>query len=407
MPLRILHTTPFIPLPPDSGGKLVPFHHITGLAARGHHITFLAPVRRSGDAAALEKMPGPVRVIPVSCARVSSAALAMRFAATGDSLRVTRHSLPETRKACRELLARETFDVAILDTLFTAHLLPVLEEAAPRMPVLLVDHNAESVLFERYLQRQGAPARIAGRVELARIRRAEAAALRGADMTIALSEEDRAHLLKLAPDAEIATLPPGADVFPGETIAPPPDDPVVLFLGDYAWEPNRDAAFWLGDEILPLIRKEVPEAVLHLAGNDSAGKLERLREVPGVRLLGRVPHAGRAIREAVVCVVPLRIGSGVRLKILEALANERPVVTTSLGGEGIPLVHGTNALIGDDARTIARDTAELLRDRSRARRIAGAGRLLAETEFGWNAILDRLDSIVAQLAGGAADYLDA
>lgn len=406
--LRILHATPFLPYPPDSGGKLVPYHYLEGLARRGHEVILVAPIRQGSDQEALGLISDSIRIVPVPCRSPSPASVAIRFAILGQSIREARHTIPPVKRALERLLEQGAYDVAILDSLFTAYLLPILRRKASRMPAILVDHNVESLLFERYLERKSAMIRTAGRLELARIRRSERNAIGAADKTIALSEKDRQELLRLAPGGDIVTLPPGAPVHPGETIPPPENRASILFLGNYRWQPNRQAARWLVEEIFPRVRDKVSEAVLKLAGEDPAGTMARFHRPDAcIHVLGRVEDPGRTMREAAVFIVPLLVGGGVRLKILEALANERPVATTTIGCEGIPLVDGENAVIADDARSLADETAALLRDPERAERLARAGRRLVEEEFGWDAIVERLEGIIRESAGDTPDAMRA
>ncbi|MFH1277258.1 MAG: glycosyltransferase family 4 protein [Candidatus Eisenbacteria bacterium] len=405
-PLRILHATPFVPFPPDSGGKLVPYHHAVGLTRRGHELTLVAPIRRTGDLDGVRELSREIACAPVPCRPVSRGMTAWRFLGAGESIRIARHRYPAVEREVKRLLARGGFDLVLLDSLFTAYLIPLLRRAAPRTPLVLVDHNVESSLFERYLAGKPFPVRAAGRLELARIRRAEGKGAGEADRVLVLSGRDREELGGLAPGARIHVLPPGAPVRPGEAIPPPERPGIVLFLGSYRWAPNREAARWLADAVFPIVRRAVPSAELRIAGDDPNGTVGDLhRPESGIHVLGRVDDAAETVRAAAIFVVPLRVGGGVRLKILEAMANERPVVSTALGVEGIPCRNGEHLLVADDAESIAGGIVSLIRDEGAAASIARAGRSLVEREFGWNRIVERLEAILLETARGRQERL--
>jgi len=396
--LRILHTSPFVPYPPDSGGKLVNYHYITGLARRGHEVTFLAPLRRPGDEDALGEMSGPRRIVPVRCGSVSRMRLAARTALAGESIRIARHRLRAVELEFRKILAGERFDVIILDSLFTTYLIRVIRDLTPSTPIVLVNHNVESKLFERYLANRSPIVRAAGRIESARIRTAESQAVLQADRVIVLSKVDARYIGELAPGAATVVLPPGTPVSPGEEIPVPEDSRTLLFLGSFRWEPNREAVRRLAATIYPAIRSRIPGAKLLIAGEDPDGRMRSLHDpIAGIHVLGRVEDSRLTIREAAIFLVPLRIGSGVRLKILEAFANERPVVSTSLGCEGIPVEHGYHLIIADDDDSFIESVLGLIGDPERTGRIAAAGRALAEREYGWDRIVERLEGILTDL----------
>ncbi|MBN1826478.1 MAG: glycosyltransferase [Candidatus Eisenbacteria bacterium] len=393
--LRILHTVPYAPVPPDSGGKLVPYHHATGLARRGHALTLIAPIRRESDEEALRSLSGSVEVRSVSCAAPSRGRIVGRILKSSLSYRVTRHTLPAVARETARLLEGDHFDVVLLDTLFTAYLIPLIRESARKTPVVLVNHNFESLLFRRYLSGRSPFVRAAGLIELARVRRAEKEAAAAADRVLVLSGRDREGLLELSPEARISVLPPGAPVRPGERIPPPERPDTVIFLGNYRWEPNRQAARWLAQEIFPRIRRAAPDAELRLAGEDPDSAIAPLHDPGrGIRVLGHIEDAATTIQGAAIFAVPLRVGGGVRLKILEAMANERPVVSTTLGAEGIPYVSGEHLLEADGEEAIAAGIILLIRDRERAARIARAGRELVEKKFGWDRIVERLEAFL-------------
>ncbi len=395
--LRILHATPFVPFPPDSGGKLVPFHHAVGLAKRGHVVTLVAPLRRAGDGENFARLPRAIRKLPVETANRGIVSTAIRFLFRNESFRVARHTFPAVERAVRRAVGDFDPDVILLDSLFSAYLIPAIRSESPAIPIVLVEHNIESSLFRRYARKLSPPLRWIAAVETARITWMEREFAAASDTVVTLSGADRSGLCAICPSTDPIILPPGTTIRPGTNIPPPTRRNGILFLGNYRWEPNRDAARWLVREIFPRIRSTAPGTTLTLAGDDPTGAMADLHAPSrGVDVRGRVADPGETVREHAVVLVPMRLGGGVRLKILEAFANERPVVTTSLGCEGLPVEDGVHLLIADDAIRFAKSVTSVLRDRAGGFALAAAGRELVESRFGWDRIVGRLDEILAK-----------
>ncbi len=401
--MRILYTAPFVPYPPHDGARLIAFHYLQGLARKGHELTMVLPLRRPEDpesAAHLAEF-GDVRTVPVRGR--STAAIACEALRTRESLRIQRHTLPEMLPHLAHALAAP-LDLVLLDSLFTAYLLPLVRLERPRLPVALLELNSESQVFRRLVAtKRSSLWKLLALWEQPRITAAERGALRGADHVLALSAEDERTLRELGGDIETTVVGPGISTYRGETIPPPTDAKTVLFLGSYLYPPNRDAARWLAREIWPRVRARHPEARLVLAGTDPRRRIARFANPAlGIETPGFVEDAVAVTRQATLTVVPLRIGGGVRLKILEALANERPLVATPLGAEGLSLTPGEHALTAESAEDIAEAVAGLLADPVRARTLAVAGRERVEALYSWDTVIERLEAALGATAATPA-----
>ncbi|HMB69732.1 MAG TPA: glycosyltransferase family 4 protein [bacterium] len=400
--MKILATAPFLPWPPIDGGRIVAYHHVRGLAGRGLDVTMIYAARRAedtGNAAHLEPF-GTVRVVPARArSAVGAAAAAL---ARGGSLRVERHRVPGLQEAVVATLEEESgapFDVVLLDSMFTAYLVPAVRAAAPRARIVLFEHNVESQVFRRLVTTTRSPGwRLLSAWETPRVEAAERRAAEAVDRVLTLSREDADTLRALAPAANVSVLGPGVATSAGEAIAPPPEPRRALFLGSYHWPPNRDAVRWLLREIWPRVRRRLPDARLVLAGNDPSGEMRALADpAAGVEARGFVEDVAATTREAAVCLAPLRFGGGIRLKVLEALANERPVVGTTPGLEGLELTPGEHVTLADDAEGLAGAMAELLQDPERAARQARAGRAHVEETCSWDAVARRMEATFLEL----------
>jgi len=394
-PLRILQICSFVPYPPDSGGKLVAFHHLSGLARKGHRVALLAPLRREGDSRSIAELGRIAKTVGVDVRGEHEIRRVARGLVHGDSIRIARHRFAKVEERLDPLLDSFRPGLVILDSLFTSYLIDPIRRLSPALPVVLLEHNAESLLVRRFFARSGILARIAGRIEVRRIERTERRALLAADRVIALSNEDRREMLPLAPEARIAVVPPGARVYPREVIPLPSRPRSALFLGSFRWPMNRDAALWLARSILPLVRARIPDAEIVLAGEGPTREILALHAPEkGIRVAGRVEDAAAAVRECALSVVPIRAGGGVRLKILEALANERPVVSTTVGCEGLPFRNGETILVADTPEAFADAAVQLLENSALASSIARRGRELVEKNFAWERIIERVEEIL-------------
>jgi glycosyltransferase involved in cell wall biosynthesis len=220
-------------------------------------------------------------------------------------------------------------------------------------------------------------------IEWRKMRRYEAWICRRARLTVAVSREDRDLLGAGAPGAPIREVPTGVDTGyfrPNGT----PEAPVELvFTGSMDWHPNEDAIRYFISDILPAIRREVPEAALTVVGRNPSGALKLAAAEARVRVTGTVEDVRPYIDAAAVYVVPLRIGGGTRLKVFEALSMGKAVVSTTVGVEGLPLVPGEHYLKADDPAAFASAVAGLLRDPLRRRALGRAGQGLVLEHFAW------------------------
>lgn len=206
-------------------------------------------------------------------------------------------------------------------------------------------------------------------------------------------------------DARRAGVPNTA-VVPNGAVAPPSvatdrtalrgPTPVLNFIGALDYEPNTEAVEWLVREVVPVLRAERPDAVVRIAGRGS-DRVAWVAGVPGVELVGEVTDVAAELAVADVSVVPIRVGAGTRLKVVEALAHRLPLVTTTVGCEGIDVVDGTSALVADDAVTFARACARLCTDGPLRQRLADAGAALFEERYTWASIEGRIGDLAAQV----------
>ena len=287
------------------------------------------------------------------------------------------------RAAVADLLARHAFDVIVADFLVAEPNLP----ARCGAPVVLFAHNVEYRIWQRLARVESRWWRRAPlEVEWRKMRARERAALRRADATIAVSEDDAALLRELEAAARIHVVPTGVDL---DYFAPVPGREVprrLVFSGSMDWYPNEDAILFFADEVWPALRARFPDLSLTVVGrNPSASLRERVGAV-GITLTGTVDDVRPYLAEAELYVVPLRVGGGTRLKIFEALAMGKPVVSTTVGAEGLGLVDGRDFVSADGADGLVDAISSLLVDEDRRRNLAAQGSRLVRERFGWEPV---------------------
>jgi len=291
-------------------------------------------------------------------------------------------------------------DLVVADFLFASMNVPMNGSA----PVVLFEHNVEYQIWQRLAALERRPwIRALLEVEWRKLRAREADACRRADLTIAVSADDRRRLEQLAPGIAAVSIPTGVDT---DYFTPMPraERPAhLVFSGSMDWHPNEDAVTYFLDAILPSIRASVPETTFTVVGRNPSTRLrEAAARCGGVTVTGTVSDVRPSIAEGAVYVVPLRAGGGTRLKIFEALAMARPVVSTTVGAEGLGVEPGLHYTSADQPRAFADAVVALLRDPERRAQLGTAGRHLVETCYSWptigRAFEQRCEEVVAEHA---------
>jgi glycosyltransferase involved in cell wall biosynthesis len=230
----------------------------------------------------------------------------------------------------------------------------------------------------------------------------EGAAVSGADAVVAVSRADATALRRVGTPRRLTVVPNGVDTAALPLREGDGDGRSVLFTGTMDYRPNVDAVTWFVETVWPRVRSRRPDARFEIVGRAPRPAVRALGAVEGVEVVGEVPAVEPYFRRAMAYVAPLRIGGGSRLKLLEAFAYGTPVVTTSLGAEGIDMTADRDALVVDAPDAFADALVGLLTDPARARALALAGRRLVEERYDWQALAPRLEQLYEELAGAAA-----
>ena len=385
--------------PLDRGGRLRSYHLMAALARR-HRLTVLTTHGGDADPEGLARaLPGArVASFPHRMAKRDSAGFALSLARSWISplpVDLWRARVPALRAELRARLDSGSVDLCIADFLAAMPNVP----RGGRVPVLLFAHNVEHLIWKRLAETETRRWRRALLdVEWRKMRRWEAGACARASFTVAVSEPDRAQLQALAPRARIAAIATGVDTgfFAPNGVHERPAR--LVFTGSMDWYPNEDAILHFIESILPAIRRQVPEVALTVAGRHPSARLRAAAREAGVLVTGTVDDVRPYIAEAEVYVVPLRVGGGTRLKIFEALAMGKAVVSTSTGVEGLPLTPGEHFVEADAPAAFAAAVVDLLRAPARRRELGGAGRRLVEARYSWTQVAGEFETCIGELA---------
>ncbi len=407
--MRLLFLTPQLPYPPRQGTTLRNYNLIRSLAA-SHAIdlfTLLAPGETLAPNSPLVDLCNRIVTLPQPVRSLRTRAVdTLRSPLPDMALRLAD---PRAQALVAEMIGNDHYTIVQAEGIemagYARRSLP--SNASPRL--VFDDHNAEYLLQKRAalvdLQhpRRWAAA-LYSLVQWQKLQHYERAICRSAAAVIAVSAPDQAALRRLHPSIQAVVVPNGIDLA-GFTPRPIPTtaaNPVIVFTGKMDYRPNVDAVLWFADEVLPLIQSDTPTVRFQIVGMNPHARLDALRANPAISITGAVDDPRPFVGEAAVYVVPMRVGGGTRFKVLEAMAGGKAIVSTSLGVEGIGVVHGQELLIADRPRDFAAEVGRLLRDQQGkgdlSQRLGAAAYRFVEQEYTWQHIIPRLEAVYQQIA---------
>ncbi len=403
---RILVLTQVLPYPLDAGPKVRAYHVLRALAegADVHLLSFVRPDDTPEALAHLRALCASVEGVPMRRSRARDALHLVRALVTGTSFIIGRDAVSAMSAAVAGACAAQAFDVVHADQLWMAR----YAAAAPVPHKVLDDHNAVFRVFERLAV--GEPAwwkRALWRLEAKRIARFEAAQALSFDRVVFVSEADRAAVAAVATPEERAALEARSIVIPicVDTAATAPlevrpDARRLTFLGTLFWPPNAEGVLWFADHVLPRVLEAAPDAVFTVIGKQPPAEVRSLvdRHPGSVEVLGYVEDVLPLLRETAVFVVPLLSGGGMRVKILDAWMWGLPVVSTTVGAEGIDVHDGSDIILADRPDEFAEAVIRLLTLPEERDRIGTAGRAVVEARYEASTVYAKLEHVYPQMS---------
>lgn len=386
--MKILAITSKSPYPLHEGRALRTYNLLREAARRHevHLVSYLQTAEDDGGISHMNSLCPVVHGVPLYRGHPRLGALrdALRELPRGAPLPIVKYDTAAMRRVVAALLAQHRYDLVHLDILHVAALMDQFNG----VPTLLNEHNVEAMILGRRADRElRAGARVYLRYQQRKMQRFETWACRQASQVIAVSQADADVLAGWTGRADITVVPNGVDTAFFQPSAEAPRPAELVYVGGFTWFPNEDAVQSFVADTLPLIAAEVPEVRLTVVGkNPDTASVRALQQHPRVRVTGMVDDIRPLVAEAAVYVVPLRIGGGTRLKILDALAMGKAIVSTAIGCEGLEVTPGLDIEVADDPAAFAARVVALLRDPARTRRLGDAGRALVQRRYEWGAL---------------------
>ena len=425
--LRVLHFVPRVPWPLNTGAKLRNYHLAREIAGRAS-ITLLAfsengeRMEQQQTARVAGSSTEPVlespesfyeRVVLVGRDQGYTLSKIVRGAIGRTPLPVLNYTTPAMKEALARVLDEQDFDVVQVESIHLAEYLPIIRAARSRPLVICDWHNIESELMRRYSERQTSVLRrIYARRASGQMSRLERRIMREFDAHVVVSKRDGERLQELAPKARIFLIENGVDTayytderinkahalwlkeqqqdaassqaaLPGSSPALEAEKPRrIAFVGSMDYHANVDAAVSFALEVWPRLHNEQPGLIFTIVGRDPAREVRQLAQISGIEVTGTVDDVRPYYYETLAAIIPLRVGGGSRLKILEAMAAGVAVISTTLGAEGLDVRDNENILIAETSEDFCEAIIKL--DEERRRKLIAGGRALVFEQYDWS-----------------------
>ena len=437
--MRILFLTQIVPYPPDAGPKIKTWNVLRYLAAQGHDIILASFVRPEEVqfVPMLEQVCKAVHAVPLKRSRLADIGYWLRSQLTGRPFLIERDDIQGMRRVVADVLRSGRIDCIHADQLtMTQYALPYAGRKPDTVDPINVDrtdnphsnvstqthyrlllvfdaHNAVWTIVERMRQNLPWLLRPVAGLEARRVKSYEGMLMKTFDHILAVTEIDRIDLLEAASavdrrgqdkkitaslPAPVTVIPIAVDTDQIQPVSRQPGSKTILTLGTLHYPPNADGVRWFLQEVFPLVRKRIPGVNLTIVGKNPPNDLiQSARENPDwITVTGYVPGLRPHLQSSALVVIPVRAGSGMRVRILDAFAFGMPVVTTTVGLEGIDARHGEHVLVGDTAGEFAENVIFLLGDEDLQDKLSLNGRRLVEERYDWKAALKRMNKIYGE-----------
>lgn len=404
--MNVLYISHFVPWPPASGALQRNYNLIREVAKENRvHLITLTQKALLGDQTSLESAIANVKplcasleVFPIESdkSHFDFALLLLKNLFESQAYSSARFYSCAMQKAVLDCIANNAIDLIHIDTI---DLVPYLPENC-KIPAVLNHHNIESSLLFRRAQNATNPlVRWYARLHAKRLRQYEQENMPRFKDNLAVSPIDRDGFLALCPQAKVSVISNGTDTdfFTPLTEA---QTPTLIFAGGLNWYPNTDSMIYFCSQILPLVVSRCPQVRLQIIGKDVPKALYAFaKQGLPVDILGFVPDIREYFAKAAIQIVPLRVGGGTRLKILDALAMGKAVVSTSIGAEGLELTDGADLLIADTEEAFADKITLLLANEPLRMQLGMQGRATVEKKYSWSVIGPKLCAIYKEIIG--------
>lgn len=388
--MNILLLCPKLPYPPTDGGRIAIYEPLRRLAERGHEITLLSLCRTKPS----EEILSPLRRYCAIKAvehdtrnRLLPAALNLF---SHIPYTISKYISPSLALTMRKHLEKESCDIVQLENLHMAHYHSISRNEF-HIPTILRQHNVESLLAERYAKSQKGLLKVYTCIHAAKLKQYELDMCSHMDLCVTITQEDADELMRLNRHIRTVVVPAGIDADYYSPDSRLEEDHTIVSVGSMDWPPNVDALVWFCREIFPKIQKNIPKVLLYIVGKSVDKSISNLEIADTVFVTGFVDDVRPFYAKGTVFIVPLRSGGGMRLKILEAMAMGKAIVSTTIGAEGIRVTHGQDILLADDPASFADSVCLLLKDPDLRKQLGHNARKLVVSRYTWEQSVELLE----------------
>ncbi|MEJ5308908.1 MAG: glycosyltransferase family 4 protein [Anaerolineae bacterium] len=417
---KILFLTQVLPYPLNSGAKIRAYYVLRQLA-RQHEVTLLSFVRQDDKLEAVEHLQGfckAVYTVPMQRSLLRNVRAVLKAGFTGQSVIIVRDELPEMHRALHSLLSTQSFDAVHADQTSMAQYALYAQNLntrtfnRPFIPAVLDAHNALYRIPERMARHEPNPLkRWLYRREARVLARYEVETYDRFDHVVFVTAVDQEEILQRTsnvrppvpshPHPSTSVIPICVDTDEKPLVARRERPLAVTHLGTMFWPPNVEGVLWFAREVFPSVLAQIPEARFVVIGKDPPREVQDLTlQVRNVQVTGYVPDPEPYLAETGVFIVPLRAGGGMRVKIVDAWSWGLPIVSTSIGAEGIEVEEGENILIGDTPEALAEAVVRVLKEPALGERLRLQGRAWVEAHYHWRNVYPAWEDIYARLISG-------
>jgi len=393
--MKILFIHKQVLIPHNTGGKIRALNVLRHLA-QSHDVTYLCNLRPGEESSVAEMQELGMRV-ETTPARESKRG-SVRFyldlivnLASPRPFTIDRNFDPSLAERARRLHAKEKFDIVICDCVQMARHTETLQGAAK----VLFQHNVEAQILKRYSENSKGPLAAYMALQWKKMVRFESKVGSQFDAVIAISEPDKAIFENDYKWRHVTAIDTAVDVeyFRPDAVPGTEQDERVVFVGSMDWLPNQQGVCYFVRGVWPKIREKRPHATLQIVGRNPTADILSFHDVNGIQVLGQVPDTRLYLAEALVSVVPILVGGGTRLKIFEAMAMRKAVVSTTIGAEGLPVIPGEHILLADTAEEFAAEVIGLLENPARRMALAQASHALVNQRFRSELVAQQFEDI--------------
>ncbi|NCO12377.1 MAG: glycosyltransferase [Candidatus Pacebacteria bacterium] len=394
--MKILMLTPYLPYPLLSGGQIRTYNLLKKLANK-HEVTLFSLIKDNDEKKyipELEKYCKNVRVFKRSSKPFTLKNI-LKTAFSSYPFLVIRNHAPEIISAVEEELAKNKYDLIHAETFY---MMPHIPKTT--IPTILVEQTIEYLGYESYAKKASFLIRAILTIDINKIRRWEKHYWKVCDTLIVMSEDDKKYISKeIKESKKIEVVANGIDTKWFEEVKKTKHkDPTLLSVGTFKWLPNVEAVEFLVKRVWPLIKKELPNAKLWIVGNAPTENVYLYeKRDPSIKVIGRIPDIRDAFSGVDVLMAPVFSGKGTRYKVLEAMASETPIVSTSTAVEGLNVKNGVHVMIDNTEQGMATLAIELLNNPEKRKNMAQYGKKFVKNNYDWSLISNKLDIIYKRI----------